>query len=695
MGWPPVALVDNSLERLEVVARKAGRARLTTSRDWRDISHAFDAAIVALPHRLHGSVGIALADAGKPVFMEAPLALTAADLKQMIAAAKASGTIVSVGLYCRHLQSTCWTKALLQSGLLGEIRRFDVSEGTIFRSDASFDVVLQPNVAAGGVLTDVGVHALDLLQVWLGDVESMDYRDDSRGGFEADCVIDCHLKSGATGTVTLSRTRALRNAIRIEGTQGFVDVHAYENRIIDGSANALAFVHEGISSSTMRPQFLAELFAAGLMDFKSSLSAAKPSMISAQDAAPSAAMVERCYASRGRLLEPWEKISEDPSSPRLPSGSKALVTGATGFVGGRLVERLVANGVEVRCAIRNVGRAARLARLPVELLEFDLGDAAAVQSALEGIDYVFHCAHEAGERDSNLAGLRNVLSASSTHPPRRLVYVSTFAVYEPFSDGLLTEESPDGDRSNVYVDTKLDMERMIFAAARDGIPATIIQPAIVYGPFCRPWTNTPAERLLSGDVILPDQGEGTCNAVYIDDLVDGLLLAATASAAAAVGERFIISGPQPVTWADFYNGIARALGANPPTYWPRDQIVEANGNIARSFFGAAANPKRLIKSLVRWPPLRKALQKGFDVLPDAMQTRVKAKYLAKRGSAEAETHLPSRQALALYVAKPVTGSEKARAKLGYTPRFDFERGMALTGDYLRWAYTAARVGAKR
>jgi nucleoside-diphosphate-sugar epimerase len=370
----------------------------------------------------------------------------------------------------------------------------------------------------------------------------------------------------------------------------------------------------------------------------------------------------------------------------LPRGSKVLVTGATGFVGGRLVERLIReHDVQVRCLIRDVGRASRVRRLPVEILLVDLSNANEIKGAVDGIDYIFHCAYDTRSRRQNIEGLSNLIEASATHSVQRLVHVSTFAVYEPFPDGPLTEESPDGDRSNTYVDTKLDLEKMAFDAARNrGVAATIVQPSIVYGPFCLPWTNSPAEMLIFGDVILPDQGAGLCNAVYIDDVVDGLIRAAVSPA--AVGERFIISGPQPVTWAEFFTEFAHALGTKPPKFWPYERIADANHGIIRNIRVVVTEPKRLIKMIVRWRRVRQILQAALDIMPGPLRKLTTNYYFDPRGRRAGEIFLPSRQALAMYSSSAVASSEKARLKLGYTPRFDFQRGMMLTGHYLEWAY---------
>ena len=150
---------------------------------------------------------------------------------------------------------------------MGDIKEFEVREGMVFDADADSDALLKPAMSGGGVLMDTGAHTLDLLTWWLGDIELVGYSDDSEGGVEAECVLDCRLASGATGRVVLSRTRDLRNSMRVQGTRGFIEVHLYKNEIIAASPNALTFKGDGIGVSEIKPQYAAELFDAELGDF--------------------------------------------------------------------------------------------------------------------------------------------------------------------------------------------------------------------------------------------------------------------------------------------------------------------------------------------------------------------------------------------------------------------------------------------
>ena len=386
------------------------------------------------------------------------------------------------------------------------------------------------------------------------------------------------------------------------------------------------------------------------------------------------------------LTQPWDEVTPDPRAtsdemlPKLEPGSTVLVTGATGFIGGRLVERLIQQGdVQVRCIVRDSSHTARVGQLPVELLPMDLSNTDGMHRAVNGVDYVFHCAYDWRSRRQNINGLRNIVEACATHPVKRLVHVSTFSVYDPFPDGPLTEESPDGDRASVYVDTKLDLEKIIFEAVRNRrVAATIVQPTIVYGPYCVPWTNMPAESLIFGDVILLEGEAGVCNAVYIDDLVDGLIIAAVSPA--AIGERFLMSGP-PVTWATFFTEMAHVLGTKPPQFWSRERI-QKHKERAKKSQKMVVSPKRLLKAIAGWSPARKAMEACFDVLPAPLRRKMANQLGSSRSGTRGGIFLPQ----PMYSSKTTVGSEKAKLKLGFEPRFDFQGGMGLTGRYLKWAY---------
>ena len=100
--------------------------------------------------------------------------------------------------------------------------------------------------------------------------------------------------------------------------------------------------------------------------------------------------------------------------------------------------------------------------------------------------------------------------------------------------------------------------------------------------------------------------------------------------------------------------------------------------------------KRLIKMAARWTLLRRVLQFGIDTMPGPLRMKITKYYFGSGGRRSGGTFLPNRQVLALYSSNANAGSDKARTKLGYRPRFEFQRGMTLTASYLDWAYKDIR-----
>lgn len=354
-----------------------------------------------------------------------------------------------------------------------------------------------------------------------------------------------------------------------------------------------------------------------------------------------------------------------------PAGARVLVTGASGFIGGRLVERLLSLGAaEIRCPVRSPQSAARLAGPRVHAVAADLADAARMAELVSGADYLFHCAYDVEQPASNIPILRSLMAACTAASPRRFVLVSSFSVYQPFPDGLLTEQAADGDRTNPYVDVKLTLEQMVLEATRAGrLSGTVIQPAIVYGPRGGVWTSHAAQRLRTGEVVLPDEGEGLCNPVHVDDLVDSMLLAAVRPD--AVGERFIITGPDTVTWATFHSELAREIGAPAPVLAPARTIIA----------DLAAPPprgaKRVVRRVLRAGRVRRLLER-FPAL------RAPASLLARMaGLPPRERYLPEQAILQLYLAKATASTRKAERALGYRGRIPFAAGMRETGAWLR------------
>ena len=690
-GCSVTVLVDSDRSRAEQLAAKYRVPNIST--DFRDLPKHADAAIVAVPHRLHAAIGEHLLSAGCHVLMEKPLAVTDAECHRLITLAKEKGLVLTVGHMRRYFRAYQIAKKLIEAGTLGKIKSFDVREGGVYNWPVVSDFMFRAEEAGGGVLADNGVHTLDFVLWCLGDAESVEYYDDNLGGVEAECTMHLHMKGGARGVVELSRLRNLRNTAIISGERGEIELHLRTDEIAfhPGSEQSYQSFEALPPLTHAMPRKLADCFQVQLESWLGTISGETPNFVPGEEAGKSAALIEACYQQR-RPIDPiigMHRETERSHPTPLLKDKVVLVTGATGSIGGRLVERLVIDHqAQVRVLVRNLANLSRVSRLPVAIYQGDVTDSAAVDRAVAGCDVVFHCAYAFGGSPAEqqriaVEGSRNIAQAVLRHKVRSLVYVSSISVYEPLHDGSLDETAPKRPSGWTYPDIKKRTERMMLEFHNQhGLPVVVVQPSIVYGPFVKSWTQSPLTQLKSGTVILPNEGSGLCNAVYIDDVADALILAGTNPN--AIGETFLISGPEPVTWREFYRAYEDMVGITATKYMSALEI-QARHNKRNDYL------RRSITGTLRWLITRSP----YPVVSAGKWLKERSPFVARtlqqygvtgpRSLDGPRDIVPDPQRLALFQSKAHVRIDKAREILGYEPRFDMESGMHLTKVYVQWA----------
>jgi dihydroflavonol-4-reductase len=221
-----------------------------------------------------------------------------------------------------------------------------------------------------------------------------------------------------------------------------------------------------------------------------------------------------------------------------------LITGATGFIGSHLAERLVAEGACVRVLVRDPQKLLPSLSGRVEAARGDLLQPDSLAAATRDCEFVFHVAAWLGQPNrremayaSNVTATEELAGAARAAGVRRFVSTSSIAVYGPVLEGIVDETWP---HSAVYLygETKSLGERAAFAAQTDRFEVTVIRPAEVYGPRGGAWTTLPVKLVQRGMPALIGGGRGLAHPVYVENLVEAYLLAVQRDAAS--GEAFTI-----------------------------------------------------------------------------------------------------------------------------------------------------------
>ncbi len=242
----------------------------------------------------------------------------------------------------------------------------------------------------------------------------------------------------------------------------------------------------------------------------------------------------------------------------------ALITGATGFVGSHLVERLSSSGWRLRALVRPTSEVAHLERHGVERVVGDLADPAAVSRGADGVDVVFHLAavvaapSEAAYLSANAEGTAAVAEGLLRAParPRRLVYLSSYAACGPMRGGAPRGAGETPRPLTGYGRSKLEGERRIRALEAEGIETTIVRAPAVYGPRDRALLTY--FRMVQRGIAPTPAGERRLHMIYAPDLA--LALEGAAGAPAAT---YAVAEPVEHTMDALVDAISLALGKHP------------------------------------------------------------------------------------------------------------------------------------
>ncbi len=318
------------------------------------------------------------------------------------------------------------------------------------------------------------------------------------------------------------------------------------------------------------------------------------------------------------------------------TGARIAVTGAGGFIGRAVCERLAADGAQVVGLDIAPAARARVEATGSTFAVCDTTDAGGVARALDGVSGVVHTAAILGDRGDmaeqlrvNVRGTLHVLDGARAVGAERVVHVSSVATWGyDFTRDLPSEDSPARVCGAPYVDTKTASQELALSRG-----AAVVRPGDVYGPGSVPWTLRPLQAIRAGTFVLPGHGEGLLTLVYIDDLVD--CIARTLVTPGAAGAAVTAWDGVAVTAKAYFDAYARMLG--------RDGVRCAPAPLLRAAAGLME-----LRARVSGEPA--------DV------TREAIRYITRRA---------------------VYPNDRARELLGWEPRVDLAEGLRRTEAWLR------------
>lgn len=345
----------------------------------------------------------------------------------------------------------------------------------------------------------------------------------------------------------------------------------------------------------------------------------------------------------------------DTTKTRKPT---VLVTGAGGFLGGTIVEALhFGDQYQVRAGLARWLSAPRVARLPITLVQCNILKPDELAMALANVDYVIHCA--VGDHAVTVDGTRNLLTAAAKAKVKRLVHISTVSVYgDAPGDVVETTVAPHGTLTD-YGQMKLEAERICLATDMDVVR---LRPSIIYGPFAARWTMLYAQRLRAGWKHLGPLGLGKCNLIHAHDVTRFAIAALTQDGVA--GDVFNVNGPEVVTWNEYFERFAQALGLPPmqPQGQRRTEISTRATGVVRSLGKYAMTHHR---DALRWVAHKS----------DGLKQLMEQTELSMRLTTNA-------QELALYRLDARYLTDKANRVFGFQSSVDIDTGLRITARWL-------------
>ena len=271
----------------------------------------------------------------------------------------------------------------------------------------------------------------------------------------------------------------------------------------------------------------------------------------------------------------------------------SLVTGASGFLGGRVAQLLCERGEEVTVLARPGSDLRHLQTASVRVVQGDLSESSVLEETVQQVTHIFHCAACSTDwapyktyLNANVKGTQNLLAAARRAPLlQRFVHVSTTDIYG-YPQTPCSEDHPFVDAGLPYNQTKGAGEAAVWKAHAEGLPVTIFRPATIFGPRGKDFTQEIATLLRQRLMAYVGGGQATGGFTYVDNVAHAMLEAA--ASARTVGQAYNLADGTNASWRDYATLFAEQFGTKPP--W-----IDLSCGMALALARAFEAPHRLLR----------------------------------------------------------------------------------------------------
>lgn len=595
-----VSIADKDTSRANALAAELTTSSVQVYDDAQQMlsEQKLDVVHVLVPPHLHADLSILAMEQGCHVFVEKPMALTEDDAQKMIDASQRHQILLWANHNMVFEESVLAAKKLVAEGNIGDI--------VTVEANYSFNPQRYPAILAegaewshwsyrmpGGPLQDLMPHPASLVLEFMQDFETVQSTATNRGvlpeGWQDEVRV--LLNSGSVmGYICLSMSeRPDTVLLTIKGTQGTLQANLFNNVLTLQQKSSLPrAIARGLSGFELSLQNLKgsiqniSQFAKGNLDKTNGLGSAIAAFYAAiRNDVDRPQSLDQGYQVVKLMDQIWPTPTGDTSqkfsvaSPSLdiPQAPTALITGASGFIGTYLIQRLLTEKIGIRALVRPSSQhLGRLKTLPVDIAQGSLTDPAFIAKSMQGIETIYHAAAPVGSNDWDnhyqvtVKATETLINTAIDYGVKRLVFISSLSVYDLLAlrnGATVNEETAcysNPKAMGPYVDAKLAAEHLLLEAYRSHhLGVTIIRPGIVIGPKGVVRIPHIGYKVQDRSFLVLGTGENILPLTYVENTVDGIYKASIAEK--AIGQIYNLVDEGEVTVNQYINRLKSVSGS--------------------------------------------------------------------------------------------------------------------------------------